>query len=112
VKVTAGAVSGTNSRATFASSTVNSGSTDALTIVVEDANGNPVTGLSSSAFSFVLSGGTSAGTFGTVAATTTKGTYKVVFTGTTVGTASTLTVMVNGVTLSVQPSITVTSKRH
>ncbi len=101
-------ISGTNSTASFATLSVASGNTDALTIVVKDTSGNAVTGLASSAFTFSLSGGTSAGTFGPVSATATPGTYTTAFTGTTAGTASTLTITVNGVTLSTKPSVSVT----
>ena len=102
-------ISGANSTDSFASPTAVSGNTDLLTIVVKDTTGNAVSGLASSAFNFALSGGTSAGTFGAVAATATPGTYTALFTGTTAGTASTLTTTVNGVTLSTQPTITVTT---
>jgi hypothetical protein len=101
-------VSGTNSTASFAASTVVSGSGDTLTIVVKDTTGSAVTGLASGAFSFSFSGGTSAGTFGTVSETATHGTYTVTFAGTTAGTASALTVIVNGATLTTKPSVTVT----
>jgi hypothetical protein len=100
-------VSSTNSTDSFASSSVASGNTDLLTLVVKDTTGKAVTGLSNSAFAFSLSGGTSAGTFGTVTATATAGTYTAPFTGTTAGTASNLSVTITGVTLNVQPSITV-----
>jgi hypothetical protein len=109
VAVTAGAVSGTHSTATFTTPTVASGGTDTLTVVVKDAAGNAVSGLSNGAFTFALSGGISAGTFGTVVETATKGTYTATFTGTTAGTASTLTVTVSGVTLSGAVGITVTA---
>jgi adhesin/invasin len=109
VQVTAGAVSGTRSTASFASSTVLLGKTDTLTIVVKDAYGNAVSGLGSSAFRFALSGGTSAGTFGTVKETTTKGTYVVIFTPTKAGTADTLILTVNGIALTARPKITVTN---
>jgi hypothetical protein len=102
-------ISGSNSTVSFASSTVASGNTDVVTITVQDTTGNVVTGLASSAFSLVLSGGTSAGTFGTVTETATKGTYTTNFTGTTAGTASTLTVTVNGTTLTTQPTVQVTA---
>jgi hypothetical protein len=100
-------LSGTNSTDSFASSTDVSGTTDLLTIVVKDTTGAAIGGLNSSAFTFTLSGGTSAGTFSTVTATSTAGTYKTNFTGTTAGTVSTLTVKVNGVSLSTTPTITV-----
>jgi hypothetical protein len=101
-------ISGTNSTVSLAASSTVSGNTDLLTIVVEDTSGNPVGGLGSSAFTLNLAGGTSAGTFSAVAVGTAPGTYTAVFTGTTAGTASTLTVAVNGVTLSIQPTVTVT----
>ncbi len=107
IRVTAGAVGG-NSTASFAASTVVSGKSDTLTIVLKDAAGNIISGLGSSAFSFSFANGTSAGTFGTVVETTTKGTYRVVFTGTTAGTASALSVTVNGVALVTTPAIRVT----
>jgi len=100
-------ISGSNSTDSFASPTVGAGSTDTLTIVVKDTTGNPVGGLSSSAFALNLAGGGSAGVFGTVTATATKGTYQATFTGATAGTASTLTVTVGGVTLTTKPTITV-----
>jgi hypothetical protein len=102
------AISGTNSTASFAGSTVASGSTDVLTIAVKDTTGSAVGGLTSGAFGFTLSGGTSAGTFGSVTETATAGTYTAIFTGTSAGTASTVTVNVAGVNLVTQPSITVT----
>jgi hypothetical protein len=102
-------ISGTNSTDSFASATDTSGVSDALTIVVKDTSGNAVSGLPSSAFSFALSSGTSAGSFGTVSETATHGTYTVAFTGTTAGTASSLTLTVSGVTLSTTPTVTVTA---
>jgi hypothetical protein len=108
VQVTAGGISGANSSASFAAPTVASGNTDTLTIVVKDAAGNAITGLTNSAFGLHLSGGSSAGTFGVVSATATPGTYTAVFTATTPGTASTLTVTVSGVPLTSQPTVTVT----
>jgi len=106
--VLAGAVSGSNSTVSFASSTVTSGTSDTATIVVEDAAGNAITGLENNNFIFSLAGGTSTGTFGTVTATATPGTYTVVFTGGNAGTASTLTVEVDKISLSTRPTIQVT----
>jgi hypothetical protein len=108
VQVTAGGISGTNSTVSFASGSVASGGTDAVTIVVKDAGGNAIAGLTNSAFGFALSGGVSAGTFSAVTATTTAGTYTATFTGTTAGTASALTATVSGVTLTTKPTVTVT----
>jgi hypothetical protein len=102
-------ISGANSTAGFASPTVASGSTDLLTIVVEDTTGKPVTGLANSAFALALSGGTSGGTFGAVSETATPGTYTSTFTATTAGTASTLATTVSGVTLNARPTVTVSS---
>jgi hypothetical protein len=107
ITVTPGAISATVSTASFASATVASGGTDTLTVVVADAAGNAISGLANSAFGLVLSGGTSAGTIGTVTETSTKGTYTSTFTGTTAGTTSTLTVTVSGVTLTARPTIQV-----
>jgi hypothetical protein len=107
IKIIPGAVSPANSTVSFATSTVAPGGTDTVTIVVEDAAGNAITGLSSSSFGFSLSDGTSAGTFGIVTETTTKGTYTVTFTGITAGTASTLTTTVTGIILDAAPIVTV-----
>src|SRR5438128_8600352 len=107
IRVIATTISGVNSTAGFANSTVASGNTDLLTLVVKDTSGNAISGLASSAFGFSLSGGTSAGTFGTVTATSTAGTYTAIFTGTTAGTVSSLATTVNGVILSTQPTVTV-----
>ena len=109
VQVTAAGISGANSTASFASPTAVAGNTDLLTIVVKDTTGNAVSGLASNAFGFTLSGGTSAGSFGTVSTTATPGKYTALFTGTTAGTASSLTIKVNGVTLGTQPTIMVTT---
>jgi hypothetical protein len=107
IRVTPGAVSGANSTVSFATATVPSGGTDTVTLIIEDAASNAVTGLASSAFSFSLSGGTSAGTFGTVTESSTPGTYTATFTGTTTGTISTLAATVSGVTLNTAPTIQV-----
>jgi hypothetical protein len=108
VTVTAGAVSGSDSTVSFAAGSDQSGAPDTVTMVVKDADGNAVSGLASSAFSFSLAGGTSNGTFGTVTETSTHGTYTATFTGTTDGTASTLTLKINSVQLTTQPQVTVT----
>jgi hypothetical protein len=108
VQVTVGGVSGANSTVSFASPTVASGNTDTVTIVVKDGVGNAITGLANSAFSLILSGGTSAGTFGTVTEAATQGTYTAAFTGTTAGTVSTLTTTISSVVLTTKPTITVT----
>jgi hypothetical protein len=107
VSVTPGAVSGAVSSVSFAAPAVASGGTDIVNIVVADSAGNAISGLANSAFNFALSGGTSAGTFGTVTESTVKGTYTTSFTGTTLGKASTLTTTVSGVTLATKPTITV-----
>lgn len=101
-------ISGTNSTANFASATVVSGNIDLLTIVVKDTAGGAVSGLAGVAFSFSFAGGTSAGTFGAVTETATRGTYTAVCTGTSAGTASALTITVSGVTLTSKPTLTVT----
>jgi hypothetical protein len=78
-----------------------------LTLVVKGAAGNAITGLDTKAFKLTLTGGKSAGTFGTVAESTTKGTYTATFTGTTAGTASTLTAVINGVSITTKARIQV-----
>jgi hypothetical protein len=101
-------VSGTNSTIDFGSPTVSSGNGDLVTLVVEDTSRAAVPGLASAAFTFSLSGGTSAGTFGPVTETATPGTYTTTFTGTHAGTASALTATITGVTLGGRPTVTVT----
>jgi hypothetical protein len=107
VTVSAGTVSGTMSSASFASPTVGADGTDTVTLLVRDSGGNAVSGLAGSAFTFALSGGASAGTFGSVTETTVRGTYIASFTGTATGTPAILTVTVNAVTLTTTPTITV-----
>jgi hypothetical protein len=108
IAVTSGVVSGANSTIALAAASIASRTTDTLTIVVADASGNAIGGLSSGAFHFALSGGTSTGSFGRVTATATKGTYKVKFTGIKAGTASIITASVEGVILATTSSVTVT----
>src|SRR5262249_9836096 len=84
ITVTAGAVSGALSTVQFATPSVAMGNTDLVTLVIRDAAGNAIGGLSNSAFAFSLAGA-SGGTFGSVIETSTKGTYTTNFTGTTAG---------------------------
>ena len=105
--VVAGGVSGAKSAIRFATPTVAAGSTDKVTIAVKNNNGNPITGLATSAFRFALARGKSAGTFGSVSATPPPGTYVVVFTGTKPGKASTFTAKVRGVRLDTKPTVRV-----
>jgi hypothetical protein len=109
IAVNPGPASGTASTLSLALASVVSGSPDVLTIVVKDAAGNAVSGLSNSAFSFSLTGGTSTGTIGSVTESATKGTYKATLTGATAGTPSTLSTSVSGVRLAAAPTITVTT---
>ena len=102
-----GSVNGGNSTVSFVSSSVNSGSSEPVTIVVKDAAGNAITGLSTSAFSFGLTGGTSTGTFGAATETATPGTYTATFTGAIAGTASSLILDVNNVQIATEPNVTV-----
>lgn len=108
VTVETGTVSAKTSSAMWASSTVASGTTDTLTLVVKDAAGNAITGLTRSAFALVLTGGKSTGTFGTFTATETPGTYTIEFTGVLAGTASATVVRIDGVLLTSHPSVQVT----
>lgn len=109
VTVTPGGVGGGTSSASFASGSAASGQTDMATIIVKDAAGNPISGLTNSAFSFALSAGGSTGTFGPVSATATPGAYTTAFTGVLAGAPSTLTVSVGGVPITATPSIQVTA---
>ncbi len=84
-----------------------SGVPDAVTVTVSDTSGNPVSGLASQNFAFALLGGTSTGTFGPVAETSTPGTYTAAFTGVVAGTPDTLLVKVDGVPLAAEPRIAV-----
>ncbi len=107
VQVTAGTVSGSASSVSFASSTDISGQPDGVTIELEDAAGNPISGLSSSDFAFTLAGGTSTGTFGTVSPGMTAGSYTDTFTGLVAGSATSLVLKVNNVAIAAAPSVTV-----
>jgi hypothetical protein len=78
-----------------------------LTITVRDPSGHVVSGLNKRAFHFRLLGGTSLGTFGSVAETATKGTYVVSFTATRAGRPSTLITTVKGALLTSRPTIRV-----
>jgi adhesin/invasin len=109
VQVTAGAVSGETTTASFATQVDASGIPDLISIVVEDAAGNPVSGLSGTVFNLSLTGGTSTGSFGTPSGTSTPGLYTVPFTGTLAGTQSNLDLQVGGVTISSTPSVRVTA---
>ena len=99
--------SGTNSSVSFESPSVASGSTDAVTIVAEDDNGNAITGLTTGDFDFNLSG-SSTGSFGAVTETATPGTYAANFTGIIAGGTSTLVLDIGGVELTSRPQMTVT----
>jgi hypothetical protein len=121
--VTAGAASAPNSTASLASPAVaivvnkrGRGrkrhppvweGTDLVTITVRDGAGNPVGGLTTSAFGLGLGGGSSAGTSGPVTETATAGTYQAVFTATNAGTAGKLIVTVNGLALPTSPTLVV-----
>jgi hypothetical protein len=66
-----------------------------------------VSGLLSQDFAFYLLGGTSTGTIGPVAETSTPGTYTAAFTGGVAGTPDTLLVKVDGVPLAAEPRVSV-----
>jgi hypothetical protein len=110
VTVTPGAPSATTSKVSFAASTVVSGQTNIITVEVRDAEGNLKPGLAATEFAQpLLSGGTSAGTFGKAAdSPAAPGFYKIPFFATTAGTASSLSVTVSSVVLKSNPTITVT----
>jgi adhesin/invasin len=108
VTVKPGIASASTSSAAFEVSSLTSGSTEILTLVVKDAAGNAITGLTKAAIGLLLSGGRSTGTSGALSPTATPGTYTITFTGVLAGTASTLTVKINGVLLSTMPTVQVT----
>jgi hypothetical protein len=108
VVVKAGPVSAHNSTAAFANATVSSGGTDLLTLLVADAAGNPITGLTKANLSLTLQGGQTTGTFGTLTAAATPGSYTIPFVGVLAGTASRLIVKVEGVPLAAEPTVVVT----
>jgi adhesin/invasin len=107
VQVTPGAVNGTNTVLDLASSIVTSGKTDLISFVVKDAAGNPIGGLSNEDFEFALSGGESAGTFGSITESDLPGHYAVDFTGTSAGAASILRVAIDYVLIDTEPKLTV-----
>jgi hypothetical protein len=78
-----------------------------VTITVQDAAGNAITGLKNTDFSLLLTG-QSQGIFGTVNPTGTAGVYTVTFTAKTAGTASSLLVGIDGTGITTQPPVTVT----
>jgi hypothetical protein len=107
VQVKPGAVSATNTQVRFAGSTVKSGATDPVIIVLKDAAGNVVSGLTSGDFSLGLMGGTSSGSFGQVNPSATSGRYTAVFTAFAAGTASKLSTTIDGIPIAVEPEVTV-----
>lgn len=92
-----------NSTIAVSSGTVSSGSSVTVTATLKDINNNPVP--SGITVTFNKSGGSSTGTFATVT-NAGAGVYTTTYTGQLAGTAQTLTVTVDGVTLT--PSTTVT----
>ncbi len=102
------AISGAYTGVSVTSSTVVSGSTDTVNITVKNIYGDVVAGIPSSYFSLSLTGGQSTATFGPVTPAGSPGVYTATLTGVKAGTASKVTVVVNGVTVTSQPSVTVT----
>jgi hypothetical protein len=93
----------------FASPQVASGATDAVTIQVDSLAGKPLTDLTSAAFDFNLTGGTSTGSFSAVAETATPGVYAANFTGILGGTSTSLALSIDGVAITPQPTVQVTA---
>jgi hypothetical protein len=106
--VNPGAVNGRNSTITLANPTDASGTTDQATIVVEDAAGNTISGLTSQEFAFSFTGGTSTGSMGSVTPTNVPGTYVSTFTGVVAGSPEKLLLKVQGVPITTQPKVQVT----
>ncbi|MBX3041481.1 MAG: fibronectin type III domain-containing protein, partial [Bdellovibrionaceae bacterium] len=102
VQVIPGAPVSAQSTVTVSSATVASGDSVNVSATLRDVNGNPVP--SGILVSFNKSGGTSTGTFGSVT-TSGNGVYNTTYTGVAAGTAQTLSVTVDGLTLT--PSATV-----
>jgi len=107
VTVLKGGVDPNNCTVSFATSALASGTTDKVTIIAEDAGGNPLGGLASTAFVLSLSGGTSTGVLSAVTPTTTLGTYTATLTGVKAGTATSLTLKINGLTITAKPTVQV-----
>jgi hypothetical protein len=108
ITVNVGPLNAAASLASFATSVVAVGGGDPLTIVLKDASGNAISGLSNSAFTLALSGSTG-GSFSAVNETSTPGRYTSTFLASSAGGVSSLTVLVNGVALSQHPTVTATS---
>ncbi len=107
VTVVPGSVSAENSSVAVATSTITAGTTDAVTIRLSDAYGNPIVGRKARDFSIRLSGGGSTAAIGSFSPTL-PGSYAVTLTGLHAGSASSLTVVVDGVTLMTRPQVQVT----
>jgi hypothetical protein len=106
--VRVGVVSPHTTLASFSVSSIQSGTTDTLELVVKDAAGNAITGLTKASLALTLLNGTSKGTFGGLIATSTPGIYTMAFTGSIAGTATTVNLAIGGVQLSSQPTVQVT----
>lgn len=104
VTVVPGAPSSANSTLTIGSNTVISGQSVAASATIRDAYNNPI--LSGSTIAFNQSGGTSTGTFSAVS-NAGGGVYNSNYTGIVAGTAKNVTVLVDGVALSLSVSVQV-----
>jgi hypothetical protein len=96
VTVTVGSISSTTSSIIPASYTINAGSADNIVFTARDANNNPISGLSPT---LAFSGGGSSGIIGSII-NNNNGTYAFTLTGNQSGTASTLSTIVTGVSIS------------
>ncbi len=127
IQVKAGALSTTTSSASFAIAQVASGTATTLTIVLEDAEGNPIGPNRAIKIKITFGSGTSTGTLGAVTAAGGSGggnrigggsgdgggsggdgTYTVSFTGAVAGTARKIRITVDGELLAARPIIEVT----
>gem|GEM_PF-1777376 len=104
--VTPAAVNLANSSFTTTSTSIVSGTAATLTATLKDLNNNPID--AASVVTFSKSGGTSTGTLSTVT-NQGSGVYTATYTGIAAGTAQTISVAVNGTTLSFSVSETVTA---
>lgn len=104
--VTTGPAHLANSSVTISNPTVISGAFVTATATIKDLNNNPLD--TAITVSFVKSGGTSTGTFGSVV-NQGNGVYTIRYTGVTAGTAQSIQLQINGVNFAAPVSIAVTN---
>lgn len=104
VQVQPGGPSLANSSLSISSATVSSGNSVILTAEIRDSNNNPIsTGIS---VGFSKTGGTSTGVFGTIS-NDGSGQYSITYTGLASGTAQTINLIVDGLAIGLNRTVTV-----